>query len=567
MTGRAASLGPLLTRAARLTVVVLVAGVLLLVGLGSIPGSGAAGSEPPVALGPGRPNIVVVMSDDMRWDDLRFAPHVRRLMARHGIRFRNAFAPYPLCCPARASFLTGIHAHRHHVWSHEPPWGYQSFDDSRTLATSLHDAGYATGFIGKYLNGYGPMRSRVSGQPSYRYVPHGWSDWRAAFENPGVAGIHGGTYNYFDTPYNVNGHVDNSYAGRYQTTVVGDFSVAMAQRFHRAARPFFMYVNYLAPHHGTPVEPDDPGTVKGPGGLVTDFLTPARPPSVRGRFDDVVRHAAGMPSDGGPAEADTSDKPEPYRSWPEPNRRERRAMLEVTRQRGEAIWVMDQQVARLVRTLKATGEWSSTVFVFTSDNGYYLGEHRKRQGKVTGHEPSLRIPMLLTGPGMRGGRAGGHVRDDPITLLDLSATIVDLARATPPYDPDGASRTATILRGDRGWRVPVLHESGWTGTTTEHGFHDPRTSIGVRTARYALLRYRHFDELYDLWTDPREDHNVWGDPAYATVRRALGRVWWQLKDCVGSGCQVALPASLAVGPARDHELTRHYFADMRRIYG
>ena len=545
--------------AVALLVVAAVAGVGVLPEVGSGPRAAAVEGRRP-------PNIVVVMADDMRVDDLRYAPHVRHLMARHGIAFRNSFAPYPLCCPARASFLTGIHAHRHHVWSHEKPWGYRAFDDSRTLATSLRRAGYRTGFIGKYLNGYGPERSRVSGIRSYRYVPQGWDDWRAAFENPGVRGIHGGTYYYYDTPYNVNGHVDNAYAGRYQTDVVGDFSVAMEQRMHRRGEPFFMYVNYVAPHFGTPIEPDDPGTVVGRDGLRTTFVTPARPPSVRGRFDDVIRHAAGLPNGGGPAERDVSDKPAYYRSLPEPNRRERRAMREVTRQRAEAVWVMDRQVARLVRQLRADGEWDRTVLVFTSDNGYYLGEHRKRQGKVTGHEPSLRVPILVTGPGMRGHRTGGHARFDPMTLVDLSATIVDLAGAAPPYEPDGVSRVPTLLHGDRGWTVPVLHESGWTGTTTVKGFHDPRTSIGVRTARYALLRERHFDELYDLRLDPREDHNVWDDPAYAGVQRDLVSVWRRLKDCRGSGCQVRLPPSLAAGPDEERRLTRHYWQEIHRVY-
>src|SRR5690606_21250928 len=100
-----------------------------------------------------RPNIVVVMADDMRVDDLRFAPNVRRLVARRGLTFRNSFSSYPLCCPARASFFTGQLPHNHGVLSHREPWGYQSFDDSQTIASSLASVGYRTGFIGKYING------------------------------------------------------------------------------------------------------------------------------------------------------------------------------------------------------------------------------------------------------------------------------------------------------------------------------------------------------------------------------------------------------------------------------
>jgi N-acetylglucosamine-6-sulfatase len=515
----------------------------------------------------GRPNIVVVMTDDMRVDDLRFAPHVRRLVGTHGLTFRNSFSPYPLCCPARASFFTGLYAHRHRVWSHREPWGYQVFDDSRTIATSLSAAGYQTGFIGKYLNGYGRDTSRVSGTPSWSYVPRGWTDWRAAFENPGLPGIHGGTYNYFDTPYNVNGKVRNDFRGRYQTSVVGDFSVAMARRFASTRAPFFMSVNYVAPHHGTPVEPDDPDQMLDRNGDPVFFGTPARARWVKGRFDRVIRRAAGLPRGGGPAERSVADKPPRLRVLPEPTRRERRAMRDVTRQRAEAVYLMDQQVRRLIQTLKRTGEWQNTVFMFTSDNGYFLGEHRVRQGKILGHEPSLRVPFLVTGPGMRGGGPQGRFRSDPITTVDVAATIVDLAGARPPYAGDGVSRVPTMRRGDRGWRTPVLYEALHTGGQPGGGFDDPRTAIGVRTARYSMLIYRNGAELYDLVEDPLENQNRWDDRDYRAVRRVLRDVWWALKDCRGRECRTALPARLATGPGATRRLTNRYWRGVDRVYG
>ncbi|GAA1479413.1 hypothetical protein GCM10009623_38590 [Nocardioides aestuarii] len=516
---------------------------------------------------PRPPNIVVVMADDMRVDDLRFAPRLRRLVQRRGITFENSFAPYPLCCPARASFLTGVHAHRHHVWSHEKPWGYQSFDDSRTLATSLRRAGYRTGFVGKYLNGYGPDESKVSGRPSYRYVPRGWTDWRAAFEDPDVPGIHGGTYYYFDTPYNVNGRVDNRYRGRYQTGVIGDFAVGMARRFAGHTDPFFMYVNFVAPHHGGPVEPDDPGWLRSRDGRRREMLTPARPDHVKGRFDDFVRRGAGLPRGGGPAERDVSDKPGRLGRFPEFTRRERAALREATRQRAESIWVMDQQVRRLVHGLKKSGEWRRTVFVFTSDNGYLLGEHRILQGKIWGHEPSLRVPMLVTGPGMRGDGEEGRRRYDPITTVDLTATLLDLAGAEAPYAADGASRVSTLLEGDRGWATPVLHEALHTGGKKGGDFDDVRTAIGIRTARYAMLRYRTGGELYDLADDAVENRNRWRSEAYRDVRDDLMEVWRQMKDCRAEECQVALPESLAAGPVASRRRTRSYWKQVDRVYG
>ena len=418
-------------------------------------GRAGAGAAAPTV----RPNIVVVMADDMRVGDMRFAPNLRRLVGRRGLTFRNSFSPYPLCCPARASFLTGTYAHNHRVWWHEPPFGYRVFDDSRTLATALSAVGYRTGLVGKYVNGYGVMRSRVADRPSARYVPPGWSEWRASLDN-GTPGVHGGTISYNDIAFNVNGRIDNSHHGQYSSDVIGNFSVATAEQFARSTRPFFLFVNYVAPHFGGPREPDDPPAFAPDStGRLQEFRTPARPAWVRGRFDHVITRGAGMPRDGGPAEHDVSDKPFRIRAMPEPSAKERRWLRDVTRQRAEAVFVMDQQIKRLIDRLKRDGEWANTVFMFTSDNGYFLGEHRFRAGKIFAYEPSLRVPFLVTGPGMRSGTD----RFDPITTIDVAATILDLANARPPRRADGTSKLPTIRRGDQGWRHRGGHRVGPPG--------------------------------------------------------------------------------------------------------
>lgn len=514
---------------------------------------------------PRRPNIVVVVADDMRVGDLRFAPRVRALVGRHGLTFRNSFAPYPLCCPSRASLLTGTYAHNHRVWWHGAPFGYAAFDDRRTIATSLTAAGYRTGLIGKYLNGYGPMRSRVTGRPSARYVPRGWSDWRASLDE-GVPGVHGGTGYYFDMPFNVNGRVDNSHRGQYSTTVIGNMAVGMAGRFARGSRPFFMYVNFFAPHFGAPLEPDDPPAFAADRtGVLHDFRTPARPRWVQGRFDRLITHSAGLPRDGGPAERDVSDKPRWIREMPEVSARERVWMRESTRQRAEAVYVMDRQVARLVARLKHTGAWADTVFVFTSDNGYYLGEHRHRAGKVFAHEPSLRVPFLATGPGMRSGTD----RYDPISTVDVTATILDLAGAEPPRRPDGTSRVPTMRKGDQGWSTAVVTESALPGGRRPVPlFNDRRSAIGLRTARFSYTVNRAgLDELYDLAVDPLQNQNKIGDPSYRSVRRQLHDVWVQLRNCRGRECRLALPEELSVGAAQERVLTRRYWRAIDAEYG
>jgi arylsulfatase A-like enzyme len=226
------------------------------------------------------PNVLVITADDMRADDLRWMPQTRRQIAATGLRFRNSFAPNPLCCPARASFLTGTYSHNHRVLSHEKPYGFGAFDDSRTLATVLRRAGYRTAMVGKYLNGYGEQPTHVGHHDSLHYVPPGWSQWWGSTdhhwrpgEKPG-----GGTYNYTHLTSVVNGQL-RSYPGRYTTDVTSQQTRALVQRFGsiRPRSPWFIWWTPVAPHFGGPAEPDDPGTVRRPDGYPVPWGTPARP--------------------------------------------------------------------------------------------------------------------------------------------------------------------------------------------------------------------------------------------------------------------------------------------------
>jgi arylsulfatase A-like enzyme len=291
------------------TTALALAGTLL-----GIAGTAPAGAVPdrldwPPA--PTRPNIVVVMADDMRADDLRFMPHVRRLVAARGLAYENSFSPYPLCCPARASFLTGQYAHNHGVLDNAAPYGFGGFDDSATVATSLRAAGYRTAFVGKYLNDYGLEPSRVTGEPSATFVPAGWSDWHGLLQVPYPEGA--GTYHYFHPVLNHNGTVA-SYEGEYQTTLLGRVARDVVRR-SAGDRPFFLYLSTLAPHDGLPHEPDDVDHVRRDDGVDQWFPTPARPAWVRGRADALVVRSPGIPASGEP-EADVTDKPRSVQAPP-----------------------------------------------------------------------------------------------------------------------------------------------------------------------------------------------------------------------------------------------------------
>ena len=518
---------------------------------------------------PSHRNIVMIMADDMRADDLRFMPRARRLIGDRGLTFRNSFSPYPLCCPARASFLTGQYPHNHRVLNNVPPWGFGAFDDRATLATSLQAAGYQTGFVGKYLNGYGAVRSEVTHGPSWSYVPAGWTDWYGAVERPpGSQYPSGGTYDYFHTIFNVNGETDDSHQGEYQTTVLGRFTRTLVRSYSGSDRPFFVYLSALAPHTGAPREPDDFSWVSGPDQSRRSFATPARPHWVKGLFDASVTRSPGLPVDGSSPEADVRDKPLQVRRAPlEPA--EETAILELTRQRAEALDVLDIEVARIVATLEQTGALKNTVIMFTSDNGYLLGEHRLPFAKTLLYEPSLRVPLLVAGPGVPAGE-----RFDPVGTPDLPATILALADASPPHPADGSSLLDSFP-GDRGWTSPVLTEALVESAADDNlarlrrlGFTDARTVVGIRTAQYKLVRWATGAvELYDLRADPNELTNRAADRRYRQVRRQLERLWWEYKDCRGTACTRPMPATLRVEPGRLARLTEAQAAGVRAIFG
>lgn len=511
-------------------------------------GAASAGS----ALSGTRPNIVWIVVDDMRADDLQYMPRTRRLLGDRGVTFANSFSPYPLCCPARASYFTGQYTHNHRVYTVHSPFGFHSFDDSSTLPRWLRRAGYNTLYLGKYLNEYGQAPPYgVDSGTSVRYRPPGWTRWHASIDG-GLPKKHpqeGGTYRFFDTTISNNGDGFINFKDKYQTDAYGAFAASLIKEFAARRKPFFFVTSYTAPHNGGPIEPDDVRYVTNSEGTEVTFGSPARPDRVKGMFDSTILEAPGA----GWADPDPSDKPEYLRGISEPNAEELVAMRELTRQRAESLYVVDQAVQRTVSSLKRAGVLNKTMIVFTSDNGYYLGEQHIRQGKIIPHEPSMRTPTLIRGPGI----PQGEVRYDPITSLDFAPTMVDVAGATAGLVMDGDSVLDTLL-ADQGWAHGVLINTGPQGVvrntdesgepldTEDPGLSDIRWIIGVRTARYSFLdNASGEEELYDVVADPEQHHNLAVDPAYDEVRRELKSVMRQLRACDGEECRVPLPASLA----------------------
>lgn len=522
-----------------------------------------------------RPNLLVIEADDMRQDELRWMPRTRALMAS-GLEFANSYAPNPLCCPSRASLLTGQYSHNHGVISQVDPYGFQAFDDTSTLATQLQAVGYRTGLVGKYLNGYGEQPTR-QGTDSLTYVPPGWTQWWANSDH--VWGrfddFRGGTYDYFNPVSNVNGTV-RGWPGQYSTDVTAEQTRGLIDAFAKPADqpgpggvpPWFIWWTPIAPHHGTPVEDDDPGVIDRSDGFAVDWVTPARPDRVKGDFDARITHGLGTPASGS-AEADRADKPRYLRDLPELSAAERAAETAVSRQRAEALEVLDDQVATTLEKLDADAQGANTLVVFTSDNGYYLGEHLKRQGKINLHEPSIRVPLLMRGPGVPAGR-----RFDPITTVDLAATLAAYAGATLDR-PDGVDLRPVIGGGDQGWTRPLVLEGlmpeqrylDAVGAAAPGAWPSKLNTIGIRTSRWKLVRYPTGElELYDLYADPLELDSLGRDPEVRKVRRALKRVWVKTINCAGDACRAPLPPSLRASPEQERAATLDQLERTRAYY-
>jgi N-acetylglucosamine-6-sulfatase len=508
----------------------------------------------PGQVGASQPNIVVVMLDDMRADDLNgpWMRKTRRLLGAQGVRFVNAFVPLPLCCPARSSFLTGQYPHNHGVWEHDEPWGYPAFEDAEALPVWLRRAGYNTAFLGKYLNGYQGQDPDDGTVGASYYIPPGWTDWKGSLGRQGA-------YDYWSTTLNDNGW-PRSLAGQYQTRAYGRIGSAMIRRWAAKPDPFFFWLNFTAPHTGRPCEREDPGCAFR---RYNRFLgqedpriggSPAVPSDRRGRYDHLVTQVPGVDF---ASDLDSAGKPGSLSRRDPLTPQQRAGLLELTRQRYEAESVVDDQVARLIATLRRTGELDNTVVMLTSDNGYFLGEHRLPFGKTLPYEPSMRIPLLMRGPGI----PAGEIRTDPFSMIDFAPTILELAEAKATLPTDGVSMLSVAREGDRGWRRPILTETGPrdaetalrpNGTPIAYDEDSPNALSPTQGVRVRGLMYIEtlggHRELYDLRVDPHEMDNVAGDPRYRQQIRALAVVLDRLRGCVGVECEVALPPVLRPDP-------------------
>jgi N-acetylglucosamine-6-sulfatase len=440
-----------------------------------------------------RPNVLVIMTDDQTVEEMRVLPKTRGLLAAKGTSFANSFVSYSLCCPSRSTFLTGQYPHNHGVLANGGPnGGYQRLNHANTLPVWLQEAGYYTAHLGKYLNNYGVD----SPEP-----PPGWSRWFGLMDPS--------TYRLYDYTVSDDGAaVSHGHAPEeYQTDVLAEEAEKLLRSREGAGEPFFVTVAPMAPH------------LERIGGVQ---VPPRAAPRHEGRY-------AGEPLPARPSfnEPDVGDKPAHIRRLPQLGAGKATRQTAIYRARLASLLAVDDLVERLVNALADTGQLERTVILFTSDNGFLLGEHRIPDQKYYPYEESIRVPLIIRG----GGFPAGATAAQPVSNIDLTPTIVALTGARSRRVMDGRPLLPLALDPGQGTDRTLLIEGVGTGRSKP-------SFQAVRVPGWFYAEYATGDrELYDLKKDPFELRSRHAAPAFAPVRNDLARRLARLRSCSGNACR------------------------------
>ncbi|MBN1489291.1 MAG: sulfatase [Phycisphaerae bacterium] len=426
----------------------------------------AAHGQTPATTSPKPPNFVFILVDDLRWDAMSCmdhpfvkTPNIDRI-ATSGVRFANAFVTTSLCAPARASFLTGTYSHTNGVRTNEG----KDFDPARvpSFAQVLQKAGYETAFVGKWH-----MAPNANPRPGFDY----WLSFR-------------GQGKYIDPDLNEDGRAFK--AKGYMTDLLTDSAVEFIKR--PRSKPFSLCLWHKAVHG--PFTPADRHA-----GLYADAALP-EPASFRDTFEGKPQWQARRVV--GRRERQAASQPVATSTVRDTWDGRGQQRLDYFR----ALAAVDDSVGRVFAALKETGALDNTVILFAGDNGYFHGEHR-RGDKRAAYEESIRIPLLMCGPGIA---KPGSVPDPMILNIDVAPTLLDLAGIEPPATMQGRSFKPILAGAKPDWRSSFFYayyKEGWLPAIP--------TMFGVRTTDWKYVEYPEIDdvdELYDLRRDPHEMHNL-----------------------------------------------------------
>jgi arylsulfatase A-like enzyme len=536
-------------------------------------GAGSAGAAQQAAVQ--KPSFVVIQTDDETLDQLYAAlnvggvnvqamPYTLSLIAARGITFNRYYVPYPLCCPSRVSLLTGRYAHNHNVRGNVPPnGGFTGFKGrqaySHNLAPWLQAAGYRTIHIGKFLNGYGDEPFDEG-----KDVPPGWTAWHSV--------LRADTNHYFyGYTLNDNGILDGPFgdSGSWDTREYGerdDFGCPTAPLngkpcfyetdvFNRIAyeeltatspeQPFYLQLDYTAPHG--------------------DFRRPAGPEPATRHYNTFAGAPYPHSRAQGFNEGSVNDKPRFIREAPYLSFNDIHTYRVYYQKALESLRSVDEGVKLVVDTLGGLSRLRNTYIIFTSDNGFFYGEHRLTGGKFLAYEPSTHLPLLIRGPGIKAGTSTGELAAN----IDLAPTILELAGATADKSIDGRSLVPYMKDPALRSRRPILFESFVETADVEANGEptaqrtvkevQPRASTGKNGASASIVAppkdyegirlgpYKYIEwpdgekELYDITKDPYELNNVVRVRNLSPIRAFLHAQLIRLEACVGKTCQEVAP--------------------------
>jgi N-acetylglucosamine-6-sulfatase len=536
---------------------------------------GASAAIPPPYTGGERPSFVVIQTDDQTLDGLyetfrsfpgagetRAMPNTLDLIAKRGMTFNRYYVPYPLCCPSRVSLLTGRYSHNNGVKGNvQPNGGYFGFSfraaASHNLATWLQAAGYRTIHVGKFLNGYGdePYDTGTS-------VPPGWDAWHTVLK----ADTHHYFYGY---TLNENGQLNGPLgdSGSWETREYGirdDIGCPFAPLnglpcYHLTdtltniattemlgtspEQPFFLQLDYTAPHG--------------------DFRRPAGPEPAPRHYDWFrgARHPHDRSE--GFDEGNVTDKPRFIRDAPHLTPTEKKVYRTYYQKQLDSLRSVDDGVRQVIHTLGQMGRLRNTYVLFTSDNGFFFGEHRLLGGKFLAYEPATHLPFLIRGPGIPQDSATGEL----VANIDVAPTLLELAGAEADKSIDGRSLVPYLEDPELRSRRPLLFESfvetsdveaqgqissaandGATASSRRPGkataslLAPPKDYAGIRLGPYKYIAWPSGEkELYNVNRDPYELNSLHQVPNFFPIRNFLHRQMKKLLDCVGRVCRETTP--------------------------
>jgi N-acetylglucosamine-6-sulfatase len=496
-------------------------------------------------------NVVFILTDDMTTSELSAMPNVQSLIAAEGTTFNEAYVSFPLCCPSRATMLGGRYMHNHGVRGNFPPNGsWLRFEphESNDLSVWLQDDGYYNVHIGKYMNGYPGGTPTIPAPPGDTFpVPQGWDEWYGKvsedalyfnyqlIEKTGPGAVPHITF-YGDQPSD------------YQTDVFTDRAVNFVNDKAVANQPFWLNLWFNSPHG-----PFDPA------------------PRDLFRFS-----GTSLPKLPAFNEKDIKDKPKWFRKQAKKRLSKKQAALidNERRRQEEQLISVDQAVGKLVQKLEDKGILDDTYIIFSSDNGFFRGEHRIATGKYLPYDPASRVPLIIRGPGIPAGAQSNEL----VWNGDITQTILQIATGSQDNSLDGRSllpfaqqpqvrsTRSVLLEGDTGpggtgaesaqssaarareARVGVAGKRGVKDLDQEPNAIKSATNTNkapayrsIRTDRYEYTLYANGQtELYDMIRDPAQLHSLSADPRYRYVRRWLYDHLVPLSSCAGPSCRVEI---------------------------